>query len=76
MKKTWEEIEQIAEVVVDAMLKVHRALGPGLLESAYQAGSVILLRALRAFAVNSLHTDGASTTLKANVTVRAALDRR
>ena len=37
MKKTREEIEQIAEVVVDAMVKVHRALGPGLLESAYQA---------------------------------------
>ena len=37
MKKTREEIEQIAAVVVDAMLKVHRALGPGLLESAYQA---------------------------------------
>jgi GxxExxY protein len=37
MKKKREEIEQIAEVVVDAMLKVHRALGPGLLESAYQA---------------------------------------
>jgi hypothetical protein len=34
MKKTREEIEQIAEVVVDAMLMVHRALGPGLLESA------------------------------------------
>ena len=37
MKKTNEEIEQIAEQVVDAMLKVHRALGPGLLESTYQA---------------------------------------
>ena len=37
MKKPREEIEQIAEVVVDAMLKVHRALGPDLLESAYQA---------------------------------------
>ena len=36
MKKPRNEIEQIAEVVVDAMLKVHRALGPGLLESAYQ----------------------------------------
>jgi GxxExxY protein len=35
--KTRQEIEQIAEQVVDAMLKVHRALGPGLLESAYQA---------------------------------------
>jgi hypothetical protein len=32
MNKTKEEIEQIAELVVDAMLKVHRALGPDLLE--------------------------------------------
>jgi GxxExxY protein len=37
MKKTREEIEKIAEIVVDAIFKVHRALGPGLLESAYQA---------------------------------------
>jgi GxxExxY protein len=37
MKKTREEIERIAEAVVDAILKVHRALGPGLLESTYQA---------------------------------------
>ena len=37
MKKQREEIEQIAEGVVDAMVKVHRALGPGLLKSAYQA---------------------------------------
>jgi hypothetical protein len=32
MNKTTEEIEQTAEQVVDAMLKVHRTLGPGLLE--------------------------------------------
>ena len=44
MKKTREEIEQIAEVVVDAMLKVHRALGPGLLESAYQVSLAHELR--------------------------------
>ena len=37
MKRTREEIEQIAAQVVDAMLKVHRALGPGLLEKTYQA---------------------------------------
>ena len=37
MNKTKDEIEQIAEQVVDAMLTVHRALGPGLLESTYQA---------------------------------------
>ena len=35
MNKTKEEIEQTAEQVVDAMLKVRRALGPGLLESTY-----------------------------------------
>jgi len=36
MNRTREEIEQTAELVVDAILKVHRALGPGLLESTYQ----------------------------------------
>jgi GxxExxY protein len=30
------ELELIAKQVVDAAIKVHRALGPGLLESAYQ----------------------------------------
>ncbi len=30
------DIEEIAKVIVDAALKVHRTLGPGLLESAYQ----------------------------------------
>ena len=37
MNQTKEEIERVSEQVVDAMLKVHRALGPGLLESTYQA---------------------------------------
>src|SRR5690242_16255678 len=35
--KTREELEAIAKNLVDAMICVHRALGPGLLESAYQA---------------------------------------
>lgn len=30
------DIEAIASIIVDAAIKVHRALGPGLLESAYQ----------------------------------------
>ncbi len=30
------DIEEIATQIVDAAIKVHRALGPGLLESAYQ----------------------------------------
>jgi hypothetical protein len=34
-----EEIEPIAEVAVDAIVKVHRALGPGLLESVYCTGA-------------------------------------
>ena len=32
-----EAIEAVATQVVDAMVRVHRELGPGLLESAYQA---------------------------------------
>jgi hypothetical protein len=32
MEKPREEIEQIAVLVMDAMLKVRRASGPGLLE--------------------------------------------
>ena len=35
--KTRDELEALARVLVDAMVQVHRALGPGLLESAYQA---------------------------------------
>lgn len=30
------DIEQVAKEIVDAAIKVHRELGPGLLESAYQ----------------------------------------
>jgi len=37
MNQTMAEIEQVAEPVVDAMLKLHRASGPGLLDSTYQA---------------------------------------
>jgi GxxExxY protein len=36
MDPSREEIESVAKVVVDAIVKVHRALGPGLLESTYQ----------------------------------------
>lgn len=32
-----EQIERVASCIVDAAIKVHRTLGPGLLESAYQA---------------------------------------
>ena len=31
------EIEEVGKQVVDSAIKVHRTLGPGLLESAYQA---------------------------------------
>lgn len=37
MNLTKEVIEAIAKELVDAMVTVHRELGPGLLESAYQA---------------------------------------
>jgi GxxExxY protein len=35
-RKGRKDIEEVAAVVVDSAIKVHRALGPGLLESAYQ----------------------------------------
>jgi GxxExxY protein len=35
---------EIAKQIVDAALKVHRALGPGLLETVYE---VVLMRKLR-----------------------------
>ena len=35
---------ELAKVVVDAALKIHKALGPGLLESVYQAVLVYELR--------------------------------
>jgi len=31
------DIEEVGKQIVDSCIKVHRALGPGLLESAYQA---------------------------------------
>jgi len=37
MRTEREEIELVAKQLVDAFLAVHRALGPGLLESSYQA---------------------------------------
>lgn len=38
------DIEEVATHIVDAAIKVHRALGPGLLESAYQHCHVYELR--------------------------------
>jgi GxxExxY protein len=37
MNKTREEIERIASQIIDSAVAVHRELGPGLLESSYQA---------------------------------------
>ena len=35
--KSKEEIERLAAIIVDSVIKVHRAVGQGLMESAYQA---------------------------------------
>jgi GxxExxY protein len=39
-----ERIEQIAKAIGDSAIKVHKSLGPGLLESAYQYCRVYELR--------------------------------
>jgi GxxExxY protein len=38
------EIEEIGKQIIDAAIKVHRSLGPGLLESTYQACMAFELR--------------------------------
>ena len=38
------DIESVAIIMVDAVIAVHRALGPGLLESAYQRGLIYEVR--------------------------------
>lgn len=45
--KDRDELERVATIVVDALYTVHRGLGPGLLESAYQACLVHELRKRR-----------------------------
>jgi hypothetical protein len=35
--KSAEEINRLTEIIIGAALEVHRNLGPGLLESAYEA---------------------------------------
>lgn len=51
-RKTREELNEITGAVVDSAIKVHRRLGPGLLESAYQACLVYELGSRR-FGVRS-----------------------
>ena len=43
-EKISEELETIASTVVDAAFKVHKTLGPGLLESVYEACLLYELR--------------------------------
>ncbi|TCJ13168.1 GxxExxY protein [Flaviaesturariibacter flavus] len=39
-----EELNQIGGAILDASIYVHKALGPGLLESAYQKALAVVLR--------------------------------
>ena len=41
-----EEINQVTQAIIGAAIAVHRTLGPGLLESAYEACLVSELRGL------------------------------
>jgi GxxExxY protein len=44
MDEERERLEKVASAIVDTAIKVHKALGPGLLESAYQYCHVYELR--------------------------------
>lgn len=44
MDEERERLEQVAKAIVDSAIKVHKSLGPGLLESAYQYCHVYELR--------------------------------
>lgn len=49
MKEISKDIEEIGKYIVDAAFKVHKALGPGLLEKVYE---VCLCHELRKFGLN------------------------
>ena len=57
-----DKIEPIATQIVDSAVKVHKALGPGLLESAYQACLAFELRKRRVHVdcevLQPIHYDG------------------
>lgn len=55
------EIDDITEAIIDAAIQIHRDLGPGLLESFYEA---VLARALekRGFMWSDKQRFGSSTT--------------
>ncbi|MBV8673700.1 MAG: GxxExxY protein [Acidobacteriaceae bacterium] len=49
MQTNWENVNQASRHVVDAAIAVHSALGPGLLESTYQACLAYELRKRRLY---------------------------
>ena len=46
--KSAEELNRLTEVIIGAAIDVHRHLGPGLLESAYEACLALELKTRRA----------------------------
>jgi len=65
------EINEITGVIVDSAMKVHTALGPGLLESAYEKCLLYELhkRGLRAAAQVELHIQYGEVTINAGYSI-------
>ena len=64
---------EIAKIVVDLCVKIHKTLGPGLLESVYEAALVHELKKLGIFVQNQIDIPAEYDGIKLDVSFRADL---
>ena len=64
---------EIAKIVVDLCVKIHKTLGPGLLESVYEAALVHELKKLGIFVQNQTDIPAEYDGIKLDVSFRADL---
>jgi len=62
--KARRDVEEVATIVVDTALQLHRDLGPGLLETVYEAVLAKMLESRGLNRVVNKHTDFASSRLR------------
>lgn len=64
---------EIAKIIVDLCVKIHKALGPGLLESVYEAALVYELKKLGIYFENQVDVPAVYDEVKLEVGFRADL---